>query len=86
MPIAFRSSLTEPIFPSAHDTQIIEDLHMQIKTATTYRFVKSGNLVRTIEATSYGGRGNWVVARLDTGKEMVVAGKALTDQNHPDWS
>jgi hypothetical protein len=59
---------------------------MQITKATTYRFAKSGNLVRTIEATSYGGRGNWVVARLDTGKEMVVASNALTDRNHPDWS
>lgn len=59
---------------------------MPIKPDTTYRFVKSGNFVRTMQATSYGARGNWVVARIDTGKEMVVAGKALIDPNHPDWS
>lgn len=59
---------------------------MKIKLATTHRFTQSGSLVRTIEATSYGGRDNWVVARIDTGKEMVVAGKSLADRNHPDWS
>lgn len=59
---------------------------MQIKTGRTYRFTKSGNLVRTVSATDYGGRDNWVVARIDTGKEMIVPGKALIDPNHPDWS
>ncbi|KAF0254329.1 hypothetical protein [Pseudomonas putida] len=59
---------------------------MDISPDKTYRFTKSGNLVRTIAATSYGGRGNWIVARIDTGKEMVVAGKALVSQSHPDWS
>lgn len=59
---------------------------MTIKTATTYRFKKSGNLVRTVTATDYGGRGNWIVARIDTGKEMIVRGAALIDPNHPDWS
>nr|QDQ70654.1 hypothetical protein pJBCL41_00327 [Pseudomonas sp.] len=39
---------------------------MQIKPLTTYRFVKSGNLVTTKEATSYGGKGNWIVERVDT--------------------
>jgi hypothetical protein len=57
-----------------------------IKPDTTYRFVKSGNLVRTVEATNYGGHGNWVVARIDSGKEMIVPGKALIDPNHADWS
>ena len=59
---------------------------MAISAKKTYRFTKSGNLVRTIAATTYGGRGNWVVARIDTGKEMVVAGKALVSLKHPDWS
>lgn len=59
---------------------------MAIKPHTTYRFNKSGNLVRTVAATAYGGRGNWVVARIDTGKEMIVPGGALIDPNHPDWS
>ncbi|MBX8556960.1 hypothetical protein K5D56_26355 [Pseudomonas cichorii] len=59
---------------------------MTIKPATTYRFTKSGNLVRTVAATTYGGRGNWIVARIDSGKEMIVRGRALIDPNHPDWS
>ena len=59
---------------------------MAISAEKTYRFTKSGNLVRNIAATTYGGLGNWIVARIDTGKEMVVAGKALVSQNHPDWS
>ena len=46
---------------------------MAISAEKTYRFTKSGNLVRTIAATTYGGLGNWIVARIDTGKEMVVA-------------
>lgn len=59
---------------------------MPIKPDTTYRFVKCGNLVRNVAATSYGGHGNWVVARIDSGKEMIVLGKALIDPNHPVWS
>lgn len=59
---------------------------MPIKPATTYRFTKSGNLVRTVSSTDYGGRGNWVVARIDSGKEMIVPGRALVDPNHPNWS
>lgn len=59
---------------------------MPIKSATTYRFTKSGNLVRTISSTDYGGRGNWVVARIDSGKEMIVPARALIDPNHPNWS
>ncbi len=59
---------------------------MAIKTDSTYRFVKSGNLVRALTATNYGGRSNWRVVRLDSGKEMIVPGRALIDPNHPDWS
>ncbi|MCU9528366.1 hypothetical protein [Pseudomonas mosselii] len=59
---------------------------MQIKPLTTYRFAKSGNLVRTKEATSYGGKGNWVVERVDTGKEMIVRGSALIDPHSEEWS
>ena len=59
---------------------------MSIKPDRTYRFTKSGNLVRTLSATDYGGRGNWIVARIDSGKEMIVPGRALIDPNHPDWS
>jgi hypothetical protein len=59
---------------------------MAIKAESTYRFVKSGNLVRAVSATTYGGRGNWLVVRIDSGKEMIVPGRALIDPNHPDWS
>ncbi len=59
---------------------------MKIKPETTYRFAKSGNLVRTVSPTNYGGRGSWVVVRIDSGKEMVVLGRALISLNHPDWS
>lgn len=59
---------------------------MPIKPDTTYLFVKSGNLVRAISATNYGGWGNWLVVRIDSGKEMIVPGRALIDPNHPDWS
>lgn len=59
---------------------------MPIKPDRTYRFTKSGNLVRTVSATDYGGRGNWIVARIDSGKEMIVPGQALIDPNHPDWT
>lgn len=59
---------------------------MSIRPNTTYRFVKSGNLVRTVASTAYGSPGNWVVARIDTGKEMIVHGRALIDPSHPNWS
>ena len=59
---------------------------MHIKADITYRFVKSGNLVRTVSPTNYGGRGNWIVTRIDTGKNMIVSGRALIDPSHPDWS
>lgn len=59
---------------------------MAIKPNTTYRFVKSGNLVRTVSASDYGGRGNWKVERIDSGKEMIVPGRALIDPNDPNWS
>ena len=59
---------------------------MAVKKNAVYRFAKSGNLVRTVEATSYAGPGHWVVARVDTGKEMIVPGSALIQPNHPDWS
>ncbi|KWS19016.1 hypothetical protein AL062_24505 [Pseudomonas syringae pv. syringae] len=59
---------------------------MSIKPDKTYRFVKSGNLVRTAVANVYGGYSNWVVARIDSGKEMIVSGRAFIDPNHPDWS
>lgn len=59
---------------------------MEIKAESTYRFVKSGNLVRAVSATNYGGRGNWLVVRIDSGKEMIVPGRALINPNHPDWS
>ena len=57
-----------------------------IKPDTIYRFIKSGNLVRTVEPTDYIGPDGWVVARVDTGKEMVVPGEALIDLNDPNWS
>ncbi|HHH9443092.1 TPA: hypothetical protein ACP32N_005080 [Pseudomonas aeruginosa] len=59
---------------------------MVIKPGTTYRFAKSGNLVRTVSATGYGGRGSWIVTRIDSGKEMIVPGRALIEPNNPDWS
>ncbi len=59
---------------------------MPIRANATYRFVKSRNLVRAVSRTNYGGRGNWVVARIDSGKEMIVRGGALIDPKHPDWS
>lgn len=59
---------------------------MGIQEDTVYRFIKSGNLVRTKSSTDYGGKGNWVVARVDTGKEMIVPGRALIDPNDPAWS
>lgn len=53
---------------------------MSIRRSRIYFFRKSGNRVRAIEPTSYGGRGNWVVRRVEgasAGKEMVVPGRAL---------
>ncbi len=58
---------------------------MSIKAGQAYIFKKSGNTVRTKEPTSYGGKGSWVVARIDTGKEMIVPGSSLVEVNHPDW-
>lgn len=62
------------------------DPSVEVRPDTEYRFTKSGNLVRTVSPTDYGGPGNWVVARVDTGKEMIVPGRALIAPNHPDWS
>ncbi|MGE8063731.1 hypothetical protein [Pseudomonas sp. NPDC089569] len=59
---------------------------MLIQEDKVYRFAKSGNLVRTKCSTDYGGKGNWIVARVDTGKEMIVRGAALLDPNDPAWS
>lgn len=59
---------------------------MVIKADSTYRFIKSGNLVRAVSPTNYGGRGSWIVIRIDTGKEMIVLGRALIEPDHPDWS
>jgi hypothetical protein len=59
---------------------------LPIKSDTTYRFLKCGNLVRVAAATIYGNRGNWVVARIDSDKEMIVPGRTSIDPNHPDWS
>lgn len=53
---------------------------MSIRRNRVYFFRKSGSRVRAIEPTAYGGRGNWVVQRVDgasAGKEMVVPGRAL---------
>lgn len=62
------------------------DLKINIQPGRSYRFTKSGNVVKTIEATTYGGPGHWVVARVDTGKEMVVHEKALISTEDPRWS
>jgi hypothetical protein len=53
---------------------------MSIRRSRIYIFRKSGNRVQAIEPTNYGGRGNWVVRRVDgvsAGKEMIVPGRAL---------
>lgn len=53
---------------------------MSIRRRRIYIFRKSGNRVQAIEPTDYGGRGNWVVRRVDgasAGKEMIVPGRAL---------
>jgi hypothetical protein len=54
---------------------------MGIRRDRLYFFRKSGNRVRTVEPTRYGGRANWIVVRVDgasAGKEMVVSGRALS--------
>lgn len=51
-----------------------------IRRGRLYVVRKSGNLVRTVAPTTYGGRGNWVVKRVDgasAGKELIVPGRAL---------
>jgi hypothetical protein len=57
-----------------------------IEPNTVYRFKKSGNLVRTVEPSGKDKAGDWVVKRVDTGKQMIVPARALIDPNHPDWS
>jgi len=51
-----------------------------IQRTQVYYFTKSGNRVRAVEPTRYGGRGNWVVERTEgasAGKRMIVPGDAL---------
>lgn len=48
-----------------------------IEIGKVYRFRKSGNLVRVLAPTDYGGAGNFEVERVDTGKGMIVSGSAL---------
>lgn len=53
---------------------------MNIRRNRIFFFRKSGNRVQTIEPTNYGGRGNWLVRRVDgssAGKEMIVPGRSL---------
>ena len=53
-----------------------------IKIGATYVFQKSGNRVRAVQPTNYGGVGSWVVERVDgrsAGKKMVVHGRALVE-------
>lgn len=53
---------------------------MGIRRGRIYVFRKSGSLVRTGAPTTYGGRGNWIVKRVDgasAGKELIVPGHAL---------
>lgn len=55
---------------------------MTIRRNRVYFFRKSGNKVKAMEPTSYGGRGNWIVRRVDgasAGKEMVVPGCSLVN-------
>jgi hypothetical protein len=54
--------------------------NMSIRRNSIYVFRKSGNLVQAVEPTCYGGRGNWIVKRVDgtnAGKVMIVPGRAL---------
>lgn len=53
---------------------------MSIRRNSIYVSRKSGTRVQAVEPTCYGGRGNWVVKRVDgasAGKEMIVPGRAL---------
>lgn len=53
---------------------------MSVRRNRVYIFRKSGNRVRALEPTNYGGRGNWLVRRVDgasMGKELIVPGRAL---------
>ncbi|WP_155293366.1 hypothetical protein [Comamonas testosteroni] len=53
---------------------------MSIRRNRIYFFRKSGNKVQTLSPTTYGGRGSWIVRRVDgasAGKEMIVPGRAL---------
>lgn len=53
---------------------------MAVRRNQVYIFTKSGNRVMAIEPTTYGGRGNWRVRRVDgdsVGKEMIVLGRTL---------
>jgi hypothetical protein len=57
---------------------------MTVQPGSIYRFAKSGHLVKALEPTNYGGRGNWVVQRINgasAGKGMVVARTALKPVN-----
>lgn len=78
-------SNSNPSLQSSDATGVIRDL-AGIKPNTEYRFTKSGNLVKTVSPTDYGGAGHWQVVRVDTGKEMIVHGSALADPNDPQWS
>lgn len=53
---------------------------MSIRRNRIYMFSKSGNKVKAVAPTNYGGRGSWLVRRVDgisVGKEMIVPGRAL---------
>lgn len=53
---------------------------MSVRRNHLYIFRKSGNRVMAVGPTNYGGRGNWLVRRVDgsnVGKEMIVPGRAL---------
>lgn len=53
---------------------------MSIRRNRIFFFRKSGNRVQTVEPTNWGGRGNWLVRRVDgasAGKEMIVPGRSL---------
>lgn len=47
-----------------------------------YYFSKSGNRVQTVKPTTYGGRDNWIVRRVEgvsAGKEMIVSASSLVN-------
>lgn len=53
---------------------------MSIRRNRIYMFHKSGHKVKAVEPTKYGGRGCWLVRRVDgvsVGQEMIVPGRAL---------